>query len=142
MQAKQLLAALVIGASPMAFGAPAAYLTLDHSSDALIDKATTQAVWHEQLAGRLSKRLAKLYPPRKWGFVTQVAGGFNEGKTCIVTARVALVPRSGKSVVFTPRKMATAFDAMPNATPQQCKNLARAKLVEAIGAVESSLVTP
>jgi hypothetical protein len=36
--------------------------------------------------------------------------------------------------------MATAFDALPNATNEQCKELARAKLKEAIAAVVGGLV--
>ena len=43
-----------------------------------------------------------------------------------------MLPVRGKTLVFKPAKMATAFDALPNASAEQCKELARAKLKEAI----------
>ena len=131
--------ALVTLVSPT-FAATPAYLTLDHSSELALDKASAQAVWHAHLDDKLVKRLAKLYPVGKWAFLSQVEGGFNADKLCVITARVVLVPRAGKSVLFTPQKKATAFDAKPNLDQAQCKDLARAKLDEAISAVTSSLV--
>jgi hypothetical protein len=47
---------------------------------------------------------------------------------------------AGKSLLFKPSKTATTFDAVPNATREQCADLAKAKLKEAIGGVVSSLV--
>jgi hypothetical protein len=141
MNSKSYFAGLLLGAATLANAAPAAHLTVDHSSATLIDAAAAQAVWKEQLPEKTSKRLIKLYPVGKWAFLSQVEGGFNQAKICVVTARAALVPRAGKSVVFTPSKMSTAFDALPGATQEQCQALAKAKLVEAIGSVVSSLVT-
>jgi hypothetical protein len=142
MTTRQLIVATLIGASSAAFAAPVAYVTVDHSSAALIDAAAVKAVWQEQLSEKFTKRLARVSPPSRWAFISQVEGGFNEAKICVVTARVAFAPRSGKTVVFTPAKMATAFDALPNATSAQCAELAKAKLREAIAAVASSLITP
>lgn len=107
---------------------PPPYITLDHSTETLIDKKTAKSLWEPHLTARL----ARLYPPKKWGFATEVEGGFNQAKTCIITARAMVLPRSGKSLVFAPLKTATAFDALPNATQDQCKDLAKAKLKEAI----------
>jgi len=120
MHASQLVAASFLGPSSAALAAPVAFLTvLDHSSAALIDAATVQAVWKEHLSEKFTQRLARLNPPGRWAFISQVEGGINDGKTCVVTARVALAPRSGSTVVFAPAKMATTFDALPYATPAQ-----------------------
>lgn len=137
-----ILAALAAGAAPLAFAAGPVFLTHDHSSGQLIDKAAAQAVWTEQIEKAGPKRLNKLFPASKWGFVSQVEGGFNSAKICVVTARVALVPRSGKELLFKPEEMATAFDAQPGATQEQCKALAKDKLVESISAVMSSVMKP
>jgi hypothetical protein len=114
------------------------YLSVDHSTDMLIDAATAKAMWKKQLP---AARLAKLYPVKKWGFASQVEGGFNTTNTCIVTARAMLLPLRGKLLQFKPEKTATTFDALPNATRDQCRDLARKKLEEAMQAVVASLVT-
>jgi hypothetical protein len=130
-----LIAALLL-AVPPAQAAPPPYLSVDHSTETLIDKATVKAMWQDALPARL----VKLYPPKKWGFASAVEGGFSGAKTCIITARAMMLPRRGKALTFTPAKMATAFDALPNATQEQCRELARNKLKEAISAVVSGLV--
>jgi len=119
MHASQLVAASFLGPSSAALAAPVAFQTVDHSSAALIDAAMVQAVWKEHLSEKFTQRLAHLNPPGRWAFISQVEGGINDGKTCVVTARVALAPRSGSTVVFAPAKMATTFDALPYATPAQ-----------------------
>jgi hypothetical protein len=113
------------------------YLTVDHSSEVLIDRATIKAMWKRELP---AARLAKLYPVKKWGFASEVDGGFNASNTCVVTARAMLLPRRGKVLSLTPKKAATAFDALPNATREQCSELARKKLEEAMQAVVAGLV--
>jgi hypothetical protein len=120
----------------MAFAAPAAPLTLDHSSPALIDKPTAMALWKPSMTAKL----VKLYPVGKWGFVSEVEGGFDDAKVCIVTARAMMLPRSGKSLVFQPSKTATAFGMQAGASNEQCRGLAKAKLGEAISALHSALV--
>jgi hypothetical protein len=120
----------------MAFAAPPAYITIDHSTETLIDKKTAKSLWEPHL----SARLAKLYPPRKWGFVGEVEGGFDSSKSCVITARAMLMPRSGKWLLYAPAKTATTYEHLPGATLDQCKGIARAKLKEAIGAVISTLV--
>ncbi len=131
-----LFAALLL-ASLGARAAPPQYLSVDNSTQTLMDSATAKTMWKEILP---AARLARLYPPRKWGFASEVEGGFNASKTCVITARAMMLPVRGKGLVFKPAKMATAFDALPNASAEQCKELARAKLKEAMQAVVSGLV--
>jgi hypothetical protein len=142
MNAKPSLAAALLGLAVSAVvAAPGPLMAVDHSTASLIDKAEVQALVKEHLGdAAFNKRLAKLRPANRWAFLTQVEGGFTEGKACVVTARVALVPRAGKKVTFAPDKMATTFDALPGATQAQCKELAKAKLSEAAKAVRSSLM--
>jgi len=135
-----LIAAPLLMLATAAHAADPVYITLDHSSETVIDSASAQAAWKELLAGKTVK-LNKLYPTKRWGFVSQVEGGFNQGKTCVVTARVMMMPVTmRKSLLFKPSKTATAFDAMPNATREQCQDLAKAKLKEAAGGVLSGLM--
>lgn len=110
-----------------------AYLTEDLSTDYLMDNATARRLWLENVP----ERMRKLYPPRKWGFASEVEGGFNDAKTCVVTARAMILPVSttGKHLVYVPAKMAGTFDALPGATLEQCKDLSQRKLREAIQAV-------
>lgn len=126
---------LLLAALPT-HAAPPAWVIVDHSTETLIDQAGAKALWNKAL----SARLARLYPPKKWGFASEVEGGFNAAKTCVVTARAMLMPLRGKLLTFKPEKTATTFDAVPNATQEQCKQLARAKLEEAIGAVVGGLM--
>ena len=115
---------------------PPAYTVLNNSSGVLMDQSTAESLWKE----KASAKLMRLYPIKKWGFVTEVEGGFDDGKVCIITARAMMLPRSGKALLYRPAKTATAFGTHPAASPQQCKALARAKLSEAIGAVSSALL--
>ena len=49
-------------------------------------------------------------------------------------------PTVTKLLLFKPGKMATAFDALPDASLAQCKDLAKSKLREANQAMLSALV--
>jgi hypothetical protein len=130
--ATALLSIGLLAASP-AHAAPPAYIVQDHSTDYLMDEATARALWGENVPARLRT----LYPPRKWGFASEVEGGFNEAKTCVVTARAMILPVSatGRHLMYLPAKVAGAFDSIPNATLDQCKQLSRRKLREAIQAM-------
>jgi hypothetical protein len=130
--ATALLSIGLLAASP-AHAAPPAYIVQDHSTDYLMDEATARALWGENVP----LRLRTLYPPRKWGFASEVEGGFNEAKTCVVTARAMILPVSatGRHLMYLPAKVAGAFDSIPNATLDQCKQLSRRKLREAIQAM-------
>lgn len=112
-------------------------ILLDLSSEALIDKATAQAT----MAEVIPEKLWKVYPASKWGFVSQVEGGFNSAKICVVTARVMLAPLTvTNGVILRPEERVTTFDALPGATTEQCKKLAKDKLREATEVVVSSLI--
>lgn len=130
------VAALALCASAQA--APPKAQLLDFSAQSLIDEAGAKAVLDEAIPARLWK----VYPTSKWAFVSQVEGGITASGTCVVTARVMMVPLTPtmKAVLFRPEKIATAFDAQAGATPDQCKSLAKAKLGEAARSVVSSLV--
>ena len=128
-----LIAAVAAAAFAGAARAAPAYLTEDLSTEYLMDNATARRLWLENVP----ERLRKLYPPRKWGFASEVEGGFNGAKTCVVTARAMILPVSatGKHLMYVPAKMAGTYDALPGATLEQCKDLSRRKLREAIQAV-------
>lgn len=140
MSIRVLLAAAVLLSSPAAFAKPPKYLIVDHSTEAVMDKASAMAAWNAQMDQKRVDRIAKLYPVGNWGFISQVEGGFTSDKACVITARAMLVPRIVNSrLVFKPEKSATTFGTMANATVEQCKALATDKLKEAITAVDSSL---
>jgi len=126
-----------------AFAAPPQYLIIDHSSEVVMEKTAAMAVWNARLDAKMTARLNKLYPVSKWGFISQVEGGFTDQNACVVTARVIMVPRiTGSRLVFKPNKTATTFATQAGATREQCREMARGKLEEAIAAVGSSLITP
>jgi hypothetical protein len=131
------LAALAL-ALPVSAATPPKAVLLDFSKDTLIDTATAKAV----VGDGIPAKVWKVYPPSKWGFVSQVEGGITGAGVCVVTARVMLVPltQAMKAVLFRPEKIATAFDAASGASPEQCKALAKGKLTEATQGVVSSLV--
>lgn len=112
-------------------------LLLDLSSEALIDSASAKAMLQENIPAKVWK----LYPEGKWTFLSQVEGGVTKDGTCVVTARVVLLPRTGtvRAVLWRPEKVATVFDAKAGAGGDQCKALAKDKLKEAITAVVSSI---
>jgi hypothetical protein len=111
---------------------------IDHSVAALIDEASATGV----MAENIPDRVWKLYPASKYAFVSLVNGGLTANQTCVVTARVMLVPLTStvRAVLLRPQKMAIAYDALPASSSEQCKGLARDKLKEATAAVVSSLV--
>jgi hypothetical protein len=124
---------------PPAVAAGSPFVITDHSTAALIDKAAVDAIWHANLP---EARLARLFPPKRWGFLSQVVGGFADGQTCVVTARAMLLPRTSPThrLVWEPAKSAAAFASQPNASAAQCNELAAAKLKEAVQALVASLV--
>lgn len=130
-----LLAALLVQAAHAQL--PRNALLVDHSIERLIDTKTARSV----LAEGIPARVWKIYPASKWGWASQVEGGITSTGTCVVTARVLIAPLSAsKKLLFRPEKMATTFDAIPNANAEQCKQLAKDKLKEAVEGVVSSLV--
>ena len=144
MHIHTLLATALLGAASAAFAAePDPYLYQDHSSPALIDTATAITVWKAQVDDSMRVRLRKLYPVSNWGFISQVQGGFTPDKACVVTARAMIVPRMrGSRLVFEPKKSATAFGTQAGASAEQCRELAAAKLKEAVLAIRSAVMEP
>lgn len=114
---------------------------MDHSNPSLISAETAMQVMND------------IIPPRAWKivkgsqftWVSQVEGGMN-GTTCVVTARVMVLPLTTalNAPLFRPQpgKTATAFDAVANSSTDACKVLAKAKLEEATKAVVSTVVKP
>jgi len=111
---------------------------IDHSADSLIDKDTAVAV----MAANVPARLWRVYPASKYALLSQVEGGVTGAGTCVVTARVILLPLTPtvRAVLFRPQKTATAFDSVAGAGREQCQAVAREKLKEATTAVVSALV--
>ena len=111
MQMTKLIAPLLLSAaSAMAVAAPPPKaVLLDHSSGALMDAATARAL----LGDGIPAKVWKLYPASKWAFSSQVEGGLTSSGTCVVTARVMLLPLTPtmKATLFRPQKTATTFDA-------------------------------
>jgi len=141
MQIPHVLAAALLAVSSAAFAAPAEYLLVDDSSRDLIDTASAVAAWKAQVDGKIRMRLQRLYPVSKWGFVSQVQGGFTRDGACVVTARAVIVPRVlGSRLVFKPQRSATAFGTQAGATREQCRELAAAKLKDAILGIRSALI--
>jgi len=142
MHTPQLLAAALLVSAATAFAAPAQYIIIDHSTDAVMTKDSALAIWKGQVDAKTMARLSKLYPVSKWGFISQVEGGFTTDKICVITARAMMVPRiTASRLVFKPSQTATAFGAQAGATLDQCKELAAAKLKEAVASVGSSLIS-
>ena len=133
-----LLPALVLSAATWAAEPAKVKTTLvDHSNALLIGADAAKAV----MAENIPAKVWKIYPASKYAFISQVEGGM-KGSTCVVAARVMLVPLTptAKAVLFRPEKTATAFDALVNSSTEACQTLAREKLKEATGAVVSALV--
>ena len=138
MQHAVLFSALLLSTS--VFAAEVKTNFLDNSNDALIDEATAKAVMQEGVPAKVWK----IYPASKYLFLSQVEGGVNAAGMCVVAARVMVLPLSAtvRAPLFRPlpKMTATAYDAMPGATADKCRALAKDKLKEATGAVVSNIV--
>lgn len=135
-----MVSALLVASTSAFAQTPSGYLLVNRSAEALISDATVDSLFSEIV----SAKLIKLYPVKQWGFAAQVEGGITQANMCVVTARVMLLPRNqpvaSKLLLFKPGKMATAYDAIANASAPQCKELAAKKLREANQAIVSALV--
>ena len=140
MPAFRILAAAVLCAAATAATAQPNKIPhlSDHSNSSLIDKATAT----KMLTDGIPAKVWKVYSPRQWGFISEVEGGFTAKKICVVAARVTMIPLTVtlKAPLMRPEKIATAYDALPNASQEQCKELAKQKLNEAIQGIVASLV--
>ncbi len=113
---------------------------LDHSNDALMDDATAFAIMKEAIPAKVWK----LYPASKYVFLSQVEGGVNAAGTCVVAARVMVLPLTAtvRAPLFRPlpKLTATAYDAIAGANMDKCKAMAKDKLKTATDAVVSNIV--
>ena len=119
---------------------PTKPISVDQSASFLIDSAVSEKLWEANLPARVKA----LYPVRKFRFASEVGGGFNEAKLCIVSARammlpVVRLPIQGLKAIYAPIKSATAYDAVPNLSREQCQALARSRLKDAIQSVAAAL---
>lgn len=135
---KHAVLALALLLSAPAWAAPVKTNFMDHSNGLLIDAATAKAV----MAEAIPDKVWKIYPASKYVFLSQVEGGMNASKTCVIAARVIVLPltATAKAVLFRPQETATAFDAKADSSTEQCKALAKEKLKEATIAVVSAIV--
>ena len=142
MRTRLLLGSLLLAVSSASVAAPPPqYLFVDDSSSILIDHASAVAIWQGQVDDNTRLRLQKLYPVSKWGFISQVQGGFTTDGVCVVTARAVLAPRVLASrLVFKPQRSATAFASKPGATQAECRTIAAQKLKDAVVAVRTALI--
>jgi hypothetical protein len=131
-----IAAAVLLSLAARADGPPTHLL--DHSTAALIDPAVAKTT----MAQNIPAKVWKLYPASRYAFLSQVEGGLTAGSTCVVTARVMLLPLTPtlRAVLFRPQQTATAFDAQTGLSADQCKALAADKLRDATTAVVSALV--
>jgi hypothetical protein len=137
---KALILVTAMAGAASVFGATPKPISIDRSGSSLVDAATAEKLWKDNTSARLLKQ----YPAAKFRFVSETGGGFNDAKLCVVSARAMLLPVvrlpiQGATVVYAPVKSATAFDAVPNLSSDQCRELARSKLTEAIQSVEAAL---
>ena len=124
-----LISTLLFSASAIA--AVPKFKIKNNSPAILINDASATAIWVENLP----EKLAKQFPVKKWGYLSEVNGGFDDHKVCIVAARAMIVPVSGKNFIYAPMKTAATIGTQAGATPEQCSALAKAKLKEAIHSI-------
>ena len=138
MKFQPILAAPLLALAVAAVAAPPKTRYLDHSNANLIAEDAAIAVMNDNIPAKVWK----IHPASRYVFTSQVEGGMTSNGTCVIAARVILLPLSGaaKAALFRPQKTATAFDALPNANIEQCRALARDKLKEATVAVVSAIV--
>lgn len=138
MKLQFLLAAPLLALAVSVVAAPPQTRFMDHSNKNLIDEAAAIEVMNENIPDKVWK----IHPASRYIFTSQVEGGVTSAGICVVAARVILMPltAAAKAVLFRPKETATAYDALPNANMEQCRELARAKLKEATVAVVSAIV--
>jgi hypothetical protein len=110
---------------------------MDQSNATLISSEAALQVMDENIP----EKAWKIVKGSQYVWLSQVEGGMS-GTTCVVTARVMVLPLTATLNVpmFRPKSTATTFDAAPNSSIDACKALAKVKLKEATVAVASSVV--
>ena len=110
---------------------------MDHSNASLISAEDAVKVMDENIP----EKAWKIIKGSQYVWLSQVEGGMN-GTTCVITARVMVLPLTSamNAPLFRPKNTATTFDAAANSNIDACKALAKVKLKEATLAVASSVV--
>ncbi len=108
---------------------------VNSSADTLVDNATALAIWNSHL----TPKVAKLHPVKKMGYISEVNGGFDTSKTCVIVARAMTAPLKGKNFIYNAKTVAVAFGSQAGATPEQCSALAKAKLTEAVQSIAATV---
>lgn len=133
-------AALLFSANVLA--APPKYAIKDNSAEALISADAAKAIWISALPAKAMKQ----FPVKRYGFISEVNGGFDNNKNCVVVARAMMVPLGTKllpgantTYIYAPQKTSVTFASAANETAEQCSALAKSKLKEAVESVASSL---
>lgn len=138
MKSAALLSTLVLASS--AFAADVKTNFLDHSNDGLMDEKTAFAIMGEAVPAKVWK----IYPASKYAFLSQVEGGVNAAGTCVVAARVMVLPLTATLRVPMyrplPKLTATAYDAAAASSTEACKTMAKDKLKLATQAIVSNIV--
>ncbi len=124
-------------AASVAKAAPKApkFNIVNSSNETLIDNASAVAIWN----ANLTAKAAKLHPVKKFGYISEVNGGFDSSKTCVVVARAMTSPLKGKTFTYDAKNVAVAFGSQAGATPEQCSTLAKAKLTEAVQSIAATM---
>jgi hypothetical protein len=126
-------AALLVSANAMA--AAPKFPIKNNGPVALVDDAFAVSTWLENLPESTTLK----YPVRRYGYLSEINGGFDDHKNCVVTVRAMQVPVVGKRFIYNPNKTAITFATMAGATSEQCSALAKLKLKEAVQSVVASL---
>jgi len=110
---------------------------MDRSSAMLISADDAKKV----MDANIPETAWKIIKGSQYVWLSQVDGGMR-GTTCVVSARVTVLPLSPtmNAPLFRPRETAIAYDALPNSSSEACKALAKDKLKEATLAVASTVV--
>jgi len=110
---------------------------MDHSNSALISAEAAIQVMNENIP----EKAWKIIKGSQYVWVSQVEGGMS-GTTCVITARVMVLPLTAtlNAPLFRPKQTATTFDSAANSSADACKALAKVKLKEATLSVASSIV--
>jgi hypothetical protein len=128
-----LSAAFLVSANAMA--APPKFAIMNNAPVALIDDAVARTIWLENLPVKTAEK----YPVKKLGYLSEVNGGFDDHKNCVVVARAMQVPVSGKNFTYDPKKTSITLATQAGATPEQCSALAKLKLKEAVQSLVAGL---
>lgn len=137
--------ALVLSAFVVATSAHAADPKKQAGNKRLMDKSNAALISSEAaiqvMDENIPERAWKIVKGSQYVWLSQVEGGMS-GTTCVITARVMVLPLTTTLNVpmFRPKDVATTFDAALNSNADACKALAKVKLKEATLAVASSVV--